>query len=252
MPLPEEHYWWHRDDFLSFTKQNHRFIAEIGYSGSPEISSLDRFLPKGWKYENDEDWECHSFPTESYRRTGIDYLFNGVPETNEDLVAASQYYQAEAYKFISERSRVNKNCNGLILWNLRDGFPVSASSIVDYYGKKKAAFYAVKAAFEPIQCFVINKAEKAKVYIVNDTKISKNGKILVRTSEEEILLSNSFSAENGVNEIAEIPVKIGQTIISELVSDGKTIKNYAFVYKGKINYFEYKNAYEKTIEKILK
>lgn len=252
VPLPEEHYWWHRDDFLSFTKQNHRFIAETGYSGSPEISSLDKFLPKGWKYENDEDWACHSFPTESSRRTGIDYLFTGVPETNEDLVAASRFYQAEAYKFVSERSRINKNCNGLILWNLRDGFPVLASSIVDYYGKKKTAFYAVKAAFEPIQCFIIRNVEKAKIYIVNDTESAKACEILIKTTEGETLLSGSFAAEKGVAEIAEIPVKTGQTIISEFRDGGKTIRNYAFIYEDKINYPEYKAVYEKTIEKILK
>ena len=252
IPLPEEHYWWHRDDFKSFTRQNHRFIAEIGYSGSPEIASLDKFLPKGWEFNNDEAWKGHSFPTEASRKTGIDYFFYGVPETNEDLVKASQYYQAEAYKFIAERSRTNENCNGLILWNLRDGFPVLASSVVDYYGKKKAAFYAVKACYKPVQCFIIAEGRRAKIYTVNDCGEGKKSEITLKRSSGEVFFTKKLIIKEGITELAEISVSEGEVITSEINLSGETIANYAYICGEKADYAKYKTAYEKSIEKILK
>ena len=235
-PLPEEHYWWHRNDFLKFTDQNHKFIMEIGFGGCNSLSELNKYLSDGWDFNNDECWACHSYPTEDGRTTGLDYLFDGVKKSNEELVAASQAYQAEAYKYVVERSRIKPYFNGICLWNYRDGFPIFSSALVCYDGEKRLSYNVVKNSYEPIQCIMTFEKGKVEVYVVNDAVFE--GKIKLRVSglkEKEITIK--------ANEIVLVDtVSRGENelITSELDVNGKTVKNYLYTYGEKIHYPTYR------------
>lgn len=235
-PLPEEHYWWHRNDFLKFIDQNHKFIMEIGFGGCNSREELNKYLPKGWKFKDDKYWDCHSYPTEDGRTTGLDYLFDGVGDGDEELVSASRAYQAEAYKYVVERSRIRPYFNGICLWNYRDGFPIFSSAFVGYDGDKRPAYFAVKNSYEPVQCIMKYENGKVEVYIVNDTpfegkvvlKLSNASKKEIEIKANDILLADTVSC--GENEL----------ITSELSVGGKTVKNYLYTYSRKIDYPTYK------------
>lgn len=235
-PLPEEHYWWHRNDFLKFIDQNHKFIMEIGFGGCNSLEELNKYLPKGWKFKDDKYWNCHSYPTEDGRTTGLDYLFDGVGDSDEELVSASRAYQAEAYKYVVERSRIRPYFNGICLWNYRDGFPIFSSAFVGYDGDKRPAYFAVKNSYEPVQCIMKYENGKVEVYIVNDTpfegkvvlKLSNASKKEIEIKANDILLADTVSC--GENEL----------ITSELSVGGKTVKNYLYTYSRKIDYTKYK------------
>ena len=235
-PLPEEHYWWHRNDFLKFIDQNHKFIMEIGFGGCNSPEELNKYLPKGWKFKDDKYWDCHSYPTEDGRTTGLDYLFDGVGDGDEELVSASRAYQAEAYKYVVERSRIRPYFNGICLWNYRDGFPIFSSAFVGYDGDRRPAYFAVKNSYEPVQCIMKYENGKVEVYIVNDTpfegkvvlKLSNASKKEIEIKANDILLADTVSC--GENEL----------ITSELSVDGKTVKNYLYAYSRKIDYPTYK------------
>ena len=235
-PLPEEHYWWHRNDFLKFIDQNHKFIMEIGFGGCNSPEELNKYLPKGWKFKDDKYWDCHSYPTEDGRTTGLDYLFDGVGDSDEELVSASRAYQAEAYKYVVERSRIRPYFNGICLWNYRDGFPIFSSAFVGYDGDKRPAYFAVKNSYEPVQCIMKYENGKVEVYIVNDTpfegkvvlKLSNASKKEIEIKANDILLADTVSC--GENEL----------ITSELSVEGKTVKNYLYTYSRKIDYPTYK------------
>lgn len=246
-PLPEEHYWWHRNDFKKFTEQNHKFIAEIGYSGSPSLASTDRFLPKGWTFADDAAWDCHSYPTESDRLAGIDYLFQNVPETDTDRVLASQYYQAEAYKFIVGKSRLNTAMNGIVLWNMRDGFPIFSSSLVDYYGKCKPAYRAVKLSYEPVQCIL----DGFKIYIVNDAGFKGKAMLDLRNGEDQTLFQQEIFLDGSmVMFLGEGQFGEGTAVFSELKIGSNTVRNGSYIYDNKIDYIRYREYAEKLYGKI--
>ncbi len=238
-PLPEEHYWWHRNDFLKFTDQNHKFIMEIGFGGCNSLKELNKYLPGGWTFKDDKYWACHSYPTEDGRTTGLDYLFGGVSDDNEELVAASRAYQTEAYKFIVERSRLRPYFNGICLWNYRDGFPIFSSALVGYDGDKRPSYFAVKNSYEPVQCIMKYENGKAEIYIVNDT--SFKGKVRLKLSG--VSCAKEKEIEIKANEILLVDtVSCGenQLITSELSFCGKTVENYLFAYGEKIDYRKYK------------
>lgn len=233
--LPEEHYWWHRNDFLRFSDQSHRFIAEIGYGGCPAKESAEKFLEGQVDFNNDGQWECHSYPTENTRKTGVLYLFSNVPETCEDLMEASAYYQAEAYKYIAEKSRANEDCNGIVLWNLRDGYPIFASSLVDYYGKKKPSYHAVKRSYEPLQCMITD----GKAMIVNDCAFKGTARLKIVSGNKTVLEKSIFLRGEKIVGAGKVKLPADEGVLIFLTADGKTIRNYAYGYEEKIDYRKY-------------
>lgn len=86
--LPQEHYWWNREDFLEIREQNHKFISEIGCSGASDRSEMDKYLPAGWTFDDDAAWQDHSYPTEGTRQCGQQYLFTNVPDNDDDKILA--------------------------------------------------------------------------------------------------------------------------------------------------------------------
>ena len=238
-PLPEEHYWWHRNNFLKFTDQNHKFIMEIGFGGCNSLEELNKYLPNCWNFKDDKYWSCHSYPTEDSRTVGLDYLFYGVENNNDDLVSASRAYQAEAYKYIVERSRIRPYFNGICLWNYRDGFPIFSSAFVGYDGDKRPSYFAVKNSYEPVQCIMKYEKGKVEVYIVNDTSFT--GKVGLKlslasgTKEKEIeIKANEILLFDTLN------CDENRLITSELSVCDKKINNYLYTYDEKIDYKRYK------------
>lgn len=248
--LPEEHYWWHRDDFLRFTDQEHRFIAEIGYSGAPSDAMIEQYLPAGTALEDDAGWRLHSYPTEGDRLTGVRYLFTDVPDCDADRTAASRFYQAEAYKYIVEKARIRPQCNGIVLWNLRDGFPIFSSSLVDYTGWRKPCYHAVKLSFEPTQCIFDVTDNGVDVYVVNDGGREGDAVLTVLGGQGETLSAHSVRFDgSAVQYIGRISALPGTVLTGHLTASGFSSVNYAVVYRGTIHYPSYRKWYDHFWEK---
>ena len=247
--LPQEHYWWHRDDFKNFTDQTHKFIAEIGVSGAPSDSLLNRVLPEGWDFVADDGWKNHSYTTESKRTTGMDYLFAGVPQTNADMAEASRLYQAEAYKYIVEKCRIKTWQNGIVLWNLRDGYPIFASSLVDFDGWRKPAYKYVAASYEPLQCLFDVTDNTVDVYVVNDGTFEGQAYLRVEDNLNTVVFEGEVSTTpDSIVKVASVFIADGNALISSLTYNGQTTKNFAYVYKNLINFKQYQQWFDHTIK----
>ena len=247
--LPQEHYWWHRDDFKNFTDQTHKFIAEIGVSGAPSDELLNRVLPDGWKFDSDDGWKNHSYPTESTRSTGINYLFTDVSQTNSDMADASRLYQAEAYKFIVEKCRIKTWQNGIVLWNLRDGYPIFASSLVDFDGWRKPAYKYVAASYEPLQCLFDINGDSVDLYVVNDGTFEGHAYLRVEDNLNTVVFEREVSTTpDSIVKVATIFIADGNALVSSLTYNGQRTRNFAYVYKNLINFKQYQQWYDHTIK----
>ena len=99
----------------------------------PELGSLRKFIaeedlwPVNWKV---------------FTRRGLhsDRLrkWTGEPASLEQMIAASQDYQAFVLKYHTEFFRRHKfaPCNGALFFQFRDCWPAVTASVVDYYGKE--------------------------------------------------------------------------------------------------------------------
>jgi len=73
-------------------------------------------------------------------------------ESLEELCLLSQYLQAEGLRYAIEANRRRAyNNSGCIIWQFNEPYPnLCCTNIVDYFGKPKLAYYAVKQAYAKV------------------------------------------------------------------------------------------------------
>ena len=131
----------------------------------------------------------------------IKCVFGEVPTDLKQFITASQIVQAEAMKYFIEFWRMNKGeRNGILWWNLRDGWPIISDAIVDYYGNKKLAYHFIKRVQTDV-CVMMGDARNGRhpVIAVNDSRKNESLSITVKDAEtgQTILSNNLILAENG-------------------------------------------------------
>ncbi len=146
------HYWgvWHgRDSIEAFADNVGRFMVEYGMQSYPDTSTIARFALA----------EDRALDSEVMRNRQKSYIGNGEilrqiqqrysdPVDFVDFVDKSQRVQAEAMRMAIEAHRGSGgHCMGSLLWQLNDCWPGPSWSIIDYYGRPKRAYGAVRAAF---------------------------------------------------------------------------------------------------------
>lgn len=170
---PEQHIWGPRDYFKGefYRSANPCFASEVGYHGCPSPDSVAKFIDADylWPPEKNRQWLVHSASPEvmkgSYTyRIGlmtdqIQYLFDTKPRNLAEYAAMSQISQAEADKFFIEKFRMGKgHTSGIIWWNIMDNWPQFSDAVVDYYFRKKIAFWYIQAAQQQV-CFMMKDDE---------------------------------------------------------------------------------------------
>ena len=218
--IVEDHLWGPRDYFKSDYYKNNgaSFVSETGYHGCPALASIKKFITKEriWPYTDNPEWILHSSDQAGrdhrvmLMEKQVRQLFGKVPTDPEEYILASQISQAEAKKYFIERIRTGRpQKTGIIWWNLLDGWPQMSDAVVDYYFRKKLAYFFIKRAQAP---FVIAAGEMANwalpIYACNDTLKEMRGSFTVTDAEtHEVLHTASFTAAaNATTRIARLPL----------------------------------------------
>lgn len=241
--LPEEHYWWHRDDYRTYADIKHCFVGEIGYSGCPSLESLRECMDADSLRAEDEYlsdvWKYHDYSTDGDIRHATNYYFGKLPEKTEDFVLSSQISQAEAYKFIIEKTRLKKPyMTGILLWNMRDGWPAYNSALIDYYGRKKLSYTYVRQSQQPL-VFIMD--DKFVGYVCNDTLKEYQGEYRVYDVQGKLIVKGDFSVGANCNQTIGSVSCREKYLILELHVDGRIYYNHFVGGKGYRDLEEYKN-----------
>ena len=128
---------------------------------------------KFWAIHSTEDIfiNSHLNGRNELMRKHVKLMYGQVPDTLEEFALLSQMYQGEAVKYMIELCRMQKwNKTGIIWWNMIDCWPQISDSVVDYYFKKKLAYYYIRRAQVPVLAMMGDlKNWGYPVYIANDT-----------------------------------------------------------------------------------
>ena len=183
----------------------------------------------------------HPYATETIKRNDlminqIKCVFTEVPTELDRFIQASQIIQAEAKKYFIEFWRMNKGQrNGILWWNLRDGWPVISDAIVDYYYSKKLAYHYVKRVQTDVCVMIGDANEKGHpVVIVNDTLNVANGSLLIKDADSsEILMSKSFKVDiNGKTNAGYIDkIVMPKLWLIEWTVDDEKYTNHYFAFQ---------------------
>jgi beta-mannosidase len=240
--MPEEHLWGPRDYFKStyYTQHTAPFVSEIGYNGCPGLSSLKRFIDVEhlWPWQNNPQWILHSSSTvgDPYQNVVLaneaTEMFGPVPDNLEDFILATQFTQAEAFKFFIEMTRLNKWRNtGIVWWNVIDGWPLLNASVVDYYFNKKLAYYYIRRVQEPV-CVMVDEPQNwhCRVVVGDDSRQDASGHYRVWDADAgATLLEGDYAVKANENlEVGRIPVfHSGKRLfLIEWTANGKRYVNH--------------------------
>ena len=128
--------------------------------------------------------------------------------TEEFYEMATENGEAEAKKFFIERFRITKGRrNGIIWWNLIDGWPQISDAIVDYYYDKKLAYDYIKRSQKPF-CMMFDEPADGKLnlYAVNDTREDVKLTYTVEDDAGNVILSGTADSLSDTSApLASIP-----------------------------------------------
>ncbi|KAH8836247.1 hypothetical protein RJ55_10012 [Drechmeria coniospora] len=160
MTAGDVHQWkvWHGacEKYQKFDKMGGRFVSEFGLVGLPQPSTISSFCddPEGL-HQGSRTLDFHNKAHGHERRIATYISENFVPR--EDLkghIYLSQLVQSEALAFAYRGWRrqwgEGRRCGGALVWQLNDCWPCSSWAIVDYFLRKKAAYYAVSRQMRPV------------------------------------------------------------------------------------------------------
>ncbi len=252
----EDHLWGARAYYKVpyYTNSPCWFASEMGYHGMPGRASLEKMMTKGclypWKgkperfvknhltLEWNDEWLLKASNPLLRRDNGlirrnnlmtnqIRIMFGGVDTDLDTFIAQSQTVQAEAMKTFCElfRSRKFTRFNGLIWWNVRDGWPQLSDAVVDYYGLKKPAYFALRnAQQDQIVCVV----DDHTAWAINDAMRPVKGRVAFSDKATgHIYFTREFEIPaNGKVSLGKVPFK-GQGVVAiEAVLDGRPYRNH--------------------------
>jgi len=252
----ENHLWGARAYYKVpfYTNSPCWFASEMGYHGAPNRASIEKMMTKGcvypWKGKPDAfvkdhktlDWNdewrlkaSNPFLTKGgglwwrndLMTNQIRIMFGGVDTDLDTFIAQSQTVQAEAMKTFCEmfRSRKFTRFNGLIWWNVRDGWPQLSDAVVDYYGGKKLAYYALKnAQRNQIVCVV----DDHTAWAVNDEMRPVKGRASFSDKATgAVYFTREFEIPaNGKLELGKVPFKGQGVVVIDAVLDGRPYRNH--------------------------
>lgn len=139
--------------YTFYAAGDYLFHSEFGASGLASLPSIRRILqeetPAVRTMQTDSVWRWHGEWWDTQQR---DTALFGTIEDLPAFVAASQWVQAEAVRFVIEANRRRKFVNsGSIVWQLNEPWPnIANTSLIEYFGARKMAFYWVRRAFSPM------------------------------------------------------------------------------------------------------
>lgn len=205
------HIWsvWHGLQPVSYyEKRLPRFASEFGMMSLPDEKTIDGFFKDNEKKVVD----AKSLKLRDRSHGGIRLIkyyslsrFN-IPRDLGGWIYASQLSVAESlYEAVSHFRRNKGRVNGTLIWQMNDVWPGISWSLTDYFGRYKAALYALKRAYAPVAVNVKKTDGGFYVYVFNDTdkEISANLTFQVCNYDGKVLLEkvSGINAAPGENKL---------------------------------------------------
>jgi beta-mannosidase len=153
----DSHYWgvwWGLQPIETYTTKVPRFMSEYGMQSMPNFESVKQF-------SSPQDWDTSSMVMKLHQKhlTGFKNLavyLNQVSNTSKvsdtfsirQYIDATQELQSRALETaIIAHMNAQPRCMGTLFWQFNDCYPGITWSVIDYYGRKKKAYYTVKRLY---------------------------------------------------------------------------------------------------------
>lgn len=158
------HFWsvWHEGrDFDHYRDVAPRFCSEFGFQSYPSMDQIRTFTDPSDLNISSPVFESHQKNAGGNARIAETmFRYFRFPSGFENFVYLSQVQQAMAIKTAVTHWRAQKpRCQGTLIWQLNDTWPVCSWSSLDYGGGWKLLHHAAESFFAPVLCTIVPEAE---------------------------------------------------------------------------------------------
>lgn len=179
-----------------------RFVSEFGFASAATAQTAEQW-PR--------DDRIRYVPGDSL--VPLFETVTGQPQSFEEWIDFSQLIQAEGVRFGIERFRERKpHCSGALLWQLNDCWPGYTWSIVDFAGRTKPAYDAVRRAFAPVLATVApREGGQFDLWLLNDAPHEVDDVITLRIERFDgtVLSEQRFPVRAEANAPAQLVRRFG-------------------------------------------
>ncbi|KAK4985622.1 hypothetical protein LTR66_008112 [Elasticomyces elasticus] len=154
------HQWnvWHgtQEKYQILDRLGGRFVSEFGMEAFPHIDTIKYYVTDPSQlYPQSHMVDFHNKADGHERKIATYLVENFRMQTDlEKFVHLTQLCQSEALMFGYRGWRrqwgQKRFCGGALVWQLNDCWPVTSWAIVDYFLRKKPAFYAIRRVLAPV------------------------------------------------------------------------------------------------------
>ncbi|MFC7843603.1 glycoside hydrolase family 2 protein [Streptomyces sp. NPDC057382] len=209
------HIWrvWNELDYAEYRAYAPRFVAEFGFQGPPNWSTLTRAV-------HDDPLLPDSAGVLAHQKAddGNGKLARGMashlpePRDTDDWHYLTQLNQARAVTFGLEHFRsLAPLCRGAIVWQLNDCWPVTSWAAIDGDGGRKPLWYAMRRAYAARLLTVQPRPGGLAVVAVNDGRDPWAGRVRL----QRLSFDGTVLAEDS----ADASVAPGATVTLDLPAD---------------------------------
>lgn len=157
--------------YRKFAQDKCRFASEFGIQAAPVLRTLKACIPKDQLFYNSFELRYRNKDKRPTRGRLTMEFVTGLPGSIEQYVDYSMLAQAVDLRFgIEHYRRRFPACAGSLVWQLNDCWPAISWSIVDYYFRPKAAYYAVKKAYAPLLLSFEDGPSDVVLWLTNNTR----------------------------------------------------------------------------------
>lgn len=184
--MGDKHYWFectfapkretkiHPEVYDTLTS---KFVSEFGHIGACTMTALKEFHGDAEINKDSSIWKSHNnYILSDPSNDGLMELFISTHYTDPEKLDISQFVlytglcQGLMLQYSLEAIRSKPQCYGAIFWMYNDCWGEIGWSIIDYYLKRKVAYYFVKRALAHVKLIMRETDAIIRVTGVNDTK----------------------------------------------------------------------------------
>ena len=182
------HLWdvWNELDYTAYRDHRPRFCSEFGWQGPPAWSTLTRAVHDQPLTPDSPGVLAHQKAADGQGKLSRG-LARHLPEPEvvdgqgfDDWHWAMSLNQARAVRFGVEHLRsLSPYCQGAVVWQLNDCWPVTSWAVVDGDGRRKPVWYALRDAFADRLLTLQAREGGLALVAVNDTSTPWTGTVTV-------------------------------------------------------------------------